>query len=81
MGRCPQNHQLTIDLEASIESCHTLVLFIDDLLLTLGWNEGGNLSLQSKAKALLQDARVKDCQSHLDHQATALNPLLTALNW
>ena len=81
VGRFPQNHQLTIDLEASIESCRTLVLFMEDLLSNLGWNEGDNSSLQSKAKALLQDARVKDCQSHLNHQVTALNLLLTALNW
>ena len=78
---CPPNHQLTIDLEASIESCHTLVCFMEDFISHLGWDEGDNLSFQSKAKALLQDARVKDCQSHLSHQATALNLLLTALNW
>lgn len=81
VGGCPQDHQLTIDLEASIESCHTLVSFMEDFLSHLGWDEGDNLSFQSKAKALLQDGRVKDCQSHLSHQAVALNLLLTALNW
>ena len=77
----PQNHQLTIDLEASIGSCHTLVSFMEDFLSHLGWDEGDNLSFQSKSKALLQDTRVRDCQSHLSHQAIALNLLLTALNW
>lgn len=81
VGKCPQNHQLTIDLEASIQSCHTLVSFMEDFLSSLCWNEGDNLTFESKTRALLQDARVKDCQSHLSHQATALNLLLTALNW
>ncbi len=81
VGRYPQNHQLLIDLEASMESCHTLVSFMEDFLSNLAWNEGDNLTFESKTKALLQDARVKDCQSHLSHQATALNLLLTALNW
>ena len=81
VGRCPQDHQLRIDLEASIESCHTLVSFMDDFLSNLCWSEGNNLTFESKTRALLQDARVKDCQSHLSHQATAMNLLLTALNW
>ena len=80
-GRCPQNDQLTTDLEASMESCHTLVSFMEDLLSNLCWNECDNLTFESKTRALLQDTKVKECQSHLSHQATALNLLLTALNW
>ena len=80
-GRCPQNDQLTTDLEASMESCHTLLSFMEDFLSNLCWNECDNLTFESKARALLQDAKVKECQSHLSHQATALNLLLTALNW
>ncbi len=64
-----------------MESCHTLVSFMEDFLSKLCWNEGDNLTFESKTRALLQDARVKDCQSHLSHQATALNLLLTALHW
>ena len=80
-GKSPRNRQLTMDLETSIKSCHNLVSFMEDFLSSLDWTEATGLNFESKAKALLKDSRVKDCQSYLSHQSIALNLLLTVLNW
>ena len=77
----PQHHQLTIDLDASLESCKTLILFIDSHLSRLEWDDTNTLSLESKFRALLKDQSITDCVNHLHGQIAALNLLLTALNW
>lgn len=76
-----QHYQLVIDLGASLESCETLLLFIDGQLSHLDFNDSNDLSIESKIKVALQDKAVKECATHLVNQSTALNLLLTALNW
>ena len=76
-----QHYQLVMDLGASLESCETLLLFIEGQLTRLDWNDSNTLSFESKIKAVLQDKTVKECATHLANQSTALNLLLTALNW
>ena len=76
-----QHYQLVMDLEASLESCETLLLFIDGQISYLAWNDSNALSLESKIKAVLQDKTVKECATHLANQSTAINLLLTAMNW
>lgn len=77
------NHhfQLVMDLGASLESCETLLLFIDGQLAHLEWEDNNALSFESKIKAVLHDKTIKECANHLANQSTALNLLLTALNW
>ena len=76
-----QHYQLIMDLGTSLESCETLLLFIDGQLKLLNWNEGTSLSYGSKIKLVLQDNTITECATHLANQSTALNLLLTALNW
>ena len=76
-----QHYQLVMDLGASLESCETLLLFIDGTLSHLALNDSNPLSLESRIKAVLQDKTVKECATHLANQSTALNLLLTAMNW
>lgn len=76
-----QHHQLVMDLEASLESCETLLLFIDGQMSHFELNDSNALFLESKIKAVLQDNTVKECATHLAHQSTALNLLLTVLSW
>ncbi len=76
-----QHYQLILDLESSLESCETLLLFIDAQLIHLHQNDSKTLSFESRVKAVLEDNTIKECATHLDHQSTALNLLLTALNW
>lgn len=76
-----QHYQLVMDLGASLESCETLLLFIDGQLSYLAWNDSNALSLESRIKAALQDKTVKECATHLANQSTALSLLLTAMNW
>ena len=75
------HYQLVMDLGASLESCETLLLFIDGQLTQLDWDDSNTLSFESKIKAVLQDKTVRECATHLANQSTALNLLLTALNW
>ena len=76
-----EHYQLVIDLEASLESCKTLLLFIDEQLAHLGLSDNVNSSFESRIKVVLQDSTVKECATHLANQSAALNLLLTALNW
>ena len=76
-----QHHQMVMNLEASIESCQLLVSIMDSLLAELAWAEKDGLRLWSKARALSDDGRLKECSTQLGHQSLALNLLLTALNW
>lgn len=64
-----------------IENCGIVLQFIDELLSQLHWNGSNALSLESKIKTAMEDTTVKECASHLANQSTALNLLLTALNW
>lgn len=76
-----QHYQLVMDLQASLQSCEALLLFIDGQLSYCDWNDNNALYPTSKIKAVLQDKIVKECATHLGNQSTALNLLLTALNW
>ena len=76
-----QHHQLIIDLDISLRSCKTLILFIDGHLSCLEWNDTNMLTIGSRIKAVLNDKSITDCLNHLHGQIAALNLLLTALNW
>lgn len=76
-----QHYQLVMDLEASLESCEALLLFINGKLTGLDWSDSNALSFENRIKAVLQDKTVKECATHLANQSTALNLFLTALNW
>ena len=77
----PRHQQLVIDLEASMESCKSLVTFIDDYTSFLEWNDSNTLSFESKANAVLQNSSVKEFRNCMTNQGVALNLLLTAMNW
>ena len=76
-----QHYQLVMDLQASLESCRVLLLFIDGQLSYFDLDNNNTLYSTSKIKAVLHDKTITDCATHLANQSTALNLLLTALNW
>ena len=76
-----EHYQLVIDLGTSLESCKTLLLYIDEQLTYLGLSDSKSPSFESKIKVVLRDNTVKECATHLANQSAALNLLLTALNW
>lgn len=77
----PENYQMAMDLEASLDSCKVLVSIMDSYISELDWTEADTLTFESKMKAMSHDSSIKECSSHLGHQCIALNLLLTALNW
>ena len=76
-----QHHQLTIDMTSSLQSCEALISFLNDHISRLKFDDLNGLTVDSKARLVLQDQNVKDCINHLNNQAIAFNLLLTALNW
>ena len=76
-----QDHQLVMDLDASVKSCQVLVSFIDKHVSNHEWNHLDHLTFECKAKAMWQDPNIQNCLNYLQHQTAALNLLLTALNW
>ena len=48
-----QHYQLVMDLEASLESCQALLLFINGQLTGLDWNDSNALSFENRIKAVL----------------------------
>ena len=76
-----QHHQLVMDLDASLKSCKLLVSFIDGHITSLKRDNTNRLIFTSKAKTMWKDSGIQGCANHLHHQTTALNLLLTAVNW
>ena len=78
--KSPLDDQLKTDLELSLNCCGRLLAFIDEHLASLVTDEYNDFVLQSRARIMMQDGRVRECISHLNNQAAALNLLLTAMN-
>ncbi|KAK4690330.1 hypothetical protein P7C71_g6437, partial [Lecanoromycetidae sp. Uapishka_2] len=77
----PENYQMVIDLEMSLDSCNILVSVMDTYVSELDRDKDDRLTFEGKMNAMLQDSSIKECANHLSHQCMALNLLLTALNW
>jgi hypothetical protein len=76
-----QHYQMIMDVEATLASCHLLLGIMDKRLSKLSWDSKNVLKFTSKAKVILEDKSTKECTTHLSHQTTALNLLLTAFQW
>ena len=81
LDAAPQHHQLVMDLDAALGSCHLLISVIDNHVSSLQWRDADELTFASKAKMVWRDQDIQSCVNHLHHQTAALNLLLTALNW
>ena len=77
----PQHEQLVIDLGDSLKCCDALINFLHDHLSQLDWTDKDELTMASKITAVFHDSEVKECQTQLTHQTSALTLLLTVLNW
>ncbi len=77
----PHHDQLVEDLESSLDNCQILISLIDNHVSHLRRDDADTLTLRGKAKVVWKDNNIQDYNNHLHHQTTALNLLLTALNW
>jgi len=77
----PKHQQLVNDLDISVESCKVLVLFLDERIAQLTWNDEDTLDVKGKIVFLWEQLGLDEFTTHLNNQTNALNLLLTALNW
>lgn len=77
----PQHEQLVSDLTLSIEGCKILVSALDDRINSFDRNAAHSLNSFGKAQLLWEGNGTNEYLNHLSHQITALNLLLTALQW
>lgn len=82
----PQHEQLVLDLTTSIEGCKVLLLILSDRIALLdrnGVDQDGveSLSIRGKTQLLWAEKESNQYFSHLNNQISALNLLLTALQW
>lgn len=79
----PLHEQLVADLQVSLESCHVLVLVLEERIegLEQQLSDGNGLTAKGRIRFLLEESGLNDFNNHLSSQVNALNLLLTALNW
>ncbi|KAE9973864.1 hypothetical protein EG328_004194 [Venturia inaequalis] len=73
-----QHYQMIMDVDATLASCHLLLGLMDERISKLGWDSKNVLKSVSKAKVVMEERATQDCITHLSHQCSALNLLLTA---
>ncbi|QDS76316.1 hypothetical protein FKW77_002443 [Venturia effusa] len=73
-----QHYQMIMDVDATLASCHLLLGIMDERISKLSWDSRNVLRFTSKAKIIMEDKSTQDCITHLSHQCSALNLLLTA---
>ena len=75
-----QHHQTTIDLDFTLNCCQDMIIFVNDYVSQLDWDQARGLTFRGKAKAVMDDGSMKQCIDFLNTQSVALNLLITALN-
>lgn len=73
--------QLVSDLTISVEGCRVLLLRLDDRITSFKRNKANTLVFRDKARLLWAENDTSLYLSLLNNQITALNLLLTALQW
>jgi len=78
----PMHEQLVADLQISLESCHVLIIVLEERIKKLGKGlDGGSLTAKGKIEFIFEEGGLSDFTNHLNNQVNALNLLLTALHW
>jgi hypothetical protein len=74
------NETLQSDLELSIQACELHMQYLDQKTSKLKTkNAGGALKFRSRVKVVFESDDMEACLGRLNHQATALNLLITVL--
>lgn len=76
-----QHEQLVLDLTISIEGCKVLVSALDDRINSFERNAAHTLNSLGKAQFLWEEKGTANYLNYLSNQISALNLLLTALQW
>lgn len=74
------HHQLTIDLNSTLNCCKLLATQVHGQINNLQKAPGGSLLPTSKARFLFKRSGINELQNMIDRQTTTLTLLLTACN-
>ncbi|KAF7862538.1 hypothetical protein EAF04_007411 [Stromatinia cepivora] len=74
-----EHEQLIDDLNISLESCHIIMLILDDRVTQLSRNCMEGLNFEGKIKFLWDESEMGEFNNHLNSQINALNLLLSAI--
>jgi guanine nucleotide-binding protein G(i) subunit alpha len=74
------HHQLTMDLDESVNCCRILVAKIETMLLELSRGPNGTLKKLAKSKLLSRNSTINDLQKMIERQTNSLTLLLTTCN-
>lgn len=77
------HEQFVTDVQVSLESCHILILVLEQKIEKLGQeqDDGRGLSIKGKVGFLFGEEGLNEFTNHLNNQVNALNLLLTAFHW
>ncbi|KAJ8069479.1 hypothetical protein OCU04_003132 [Sclerotinia nivalis] len=75
-----EHEQLIDDLNISLESCHIIILILDDRVTQLARNCMEGLNFEGKIKFLWDESEMGEFNDHLNSQINALNLLLSAIH-
>lgn len=77
-----QKHQrLVFDLKVSLESCKVVIQLLGDRICQFEQINGNTVSVQGRILYLWGQSGITEYLNHLNNQTSALNLLLTALQW
>ena len=77
-----QKHQrLVLDLKVSLESCSVVIQLLGDRIRQFEQIEGSTICTQGRILYLWGQTGITEYLNHLNNQTSALNLLLTALQW
>lgn len=77
-----QKHQrLVLDLQVSLDSCRVVIQLLGDRIRQFEHNNGDTLCIQGRILYLWGQTGITEYLNHLNNQTSALNLLLTALQW
>lgn len=77
----PRHEQLVYDLTTSIEGCQVLLLILDDRLASFAKKDDESWNILDKTRFLWAEHESNQYLSQLNNHISALNLLLTALQW
>ena len=77
----PRHQQLVADLTTSLDGCELLILLLDDRLNHLKRSSTVSLNTLGRARLLWGESDMQEYLNQLNNQISALNLLLTALQW
>ena len=81
LSTIPEHEQVVCDLNTAIEGCHVLLLVLDDRITSFEKKDDDSLTILDKARFLWAEHESNQYLPQLNNQISALNLLLTALQW